>query len=488
MSLFRRKSLAAVAASLVVGVSCAGVASMVTTTAAAHADPAFTSYFNGAGSDTIQDLFDCFAGLAQGTNGGTCAPLKSSAASGNTQLISWDAVNPSTGAFVQSIIDVFGGPAFDRPDGSKDGRTAMADIAASPALGYDDCTGTGLSATDPGCGAPAANVNDPVLTHADVAFARASSVGSGSGTTLSYVPFASDAVSYAYFCPPTVTTTSGNDCSALAHLTDAQLAAIYSTTDHGVLAGGSSGGLTHDNVSACPLQTGSGTYGFFGDETGATPGTTSGQATMNGAIANTACSLADTTGLEENNLNTFVTTVNVPTNSAFADSDWIIPVSVGQEIGQHNGYGKDRSSTGLGTAGAGIGTVNESSGVSTATTCTPFVFSGESATCSFANDGGDPTGTWTSSPTYYGSNYGRFLYVVVYSSDLSGFNANAGIESLFAGGFSNSAICSPAAQTDDTNFGFAPPNSTTGALLANSNGLALESSGTCGAVIGTRAN
>ena len=128
--------MGAIAASLLVGVSSPGLTSMVTTTAAARADPAFTSYFNTAGSDTIQDLFDCYAGLAQGVNGaaGCATPLKSSAATGSEGVISWDAVNPTTGAFVQSIVDVFGGPAFDRPDGSKDGRTAMEDILTNVGL------------------------------------------------------------------------------------------------------------------------------------------------------------------------------------------------------------------------------------------------------------------------------------------------------------------------------------------------------------------
>ena len=304
--------------------------------------------------------------------------------------------------------------------------------------------------------------------------ARSSSVGShfnqSGHTGLSYIPFATDAVAYAYYCPPAATATSGNDCAALAHLTVAQLTALYGPTDGGVLTT-AGGGLAHDTVSACSLQTGSGTYSFWGSELG-----DGNQATMLGNVSTDACQQAvdggNPAGIEENNINTFISTVTG--NAAFNTSDWIIPVSVGQVVGQHNGFGKDRVSTGLGTAGAGIGVPNADA--ATAALTEPFDCGSPLADCANVTT----AGTWGPDHTYYGDKFGRYLFTVVLTNSITGLHKNKDLVSMFDSG-ATSLACTASGTAVSAEFGFDQQYS-------NTDGLTGESGGACGTVLGVSDN
>ena len=65
--------------------------------AGAKADPKQYSALVGVGSDTVQDVFNAFA---NGYNDGTAdhLPVKSSDASGNRQVVSFNAINPVNAA------------------------------------------------------------------------------------------------------------------------------------------------------------------------------------------------------------------------------------------------------------------------------------------------------------------------------------------------------------------------------------------------------
>ncbi len=418
------------------------------------------------GSDTVQDLFDCFGGQALGTNGGSCStPAGGKLVSTNgVGINSWDAYVPN-GAQWSSIITTLGGPALDRWNGSGAGRTALADIISN--TGWSECqVSGGVSTTNASCASPPNAQQAPPMA-GQITFSRSSSVGSHFGqaghTGLSYIPIATDGVSYAYYCPTTPTATSGNDCAALAHLTTAQLAALYGGTDHGVLPAGP-GGLAHDTVSACSLQTGSGTYQFFGVVTG-----DGSQATMLGNVSTDACGQAVPAGLEENSLNAFATTAT----GLAPGSDWVVPVSIGSEVGQHNGYGLDRSSTALGTAGIGIGVINDTTGTTAALT-EPFDCGG--VDCANATT----AGAWAPDHTYYGGQFGRYLFVVAQTSILSGLHKNNDFIQMFDSG-ATSLACTATGVATSAEFGFAQQ-------YTNADGLTGESGGACGTVLGVSDN
>ena len=469
---------------MLAGASCMSLAAAVTSTATAHADPSWTQNITAGGSDTIQDLFDCYAGLAQGTNGPNCDTngklnyANAAVADGVQGVNSWDAIVPTPagqgqGAQWSAYTPTLGAPSIDRENGSGAGRTALEDSLT--ATGWSECNVSGgVSTTNPACASPPSATQAP-STVGEIDVARSSSVGSHFGvagdTNLSYIPIATDAVAYAYYCPTTSTTTSGNDCAALGHLTVAQLKALYDGTHGGVLTP-TGGGLAHDTVSACSLQTGSGTYQFWGAEIG--DGTS--QATLLSNVSTDACQNAadggNTAGLEENNLNIFASTV---TGGSFpTGSDWIVPVSVGQVVGQHNGYGKDRVSTGLATGGIGIG-VPDTDAATLALT-EPFDCGSPLANCANSTT----AGTWAPDHTYYGDQFGRYLFAVAATSVLSGLHANRPLVAFFDSG-ATSQVCTAAGTAVSALFGFDQQYS-------NTDGLTGESGGSCGTVLGTSNN
>ena len=141
-----------------------GVAAAVTTAAVAlcglsaapaFADPASYKTLSGVGSDTIQDVMN---GM------GSQIPV----------IGSYDAVDPVSGAQHGMITTTSGGPSFVRPNGSGEGVNALSDSIEGGTHTWNSV---------------------PIAGQID--FARASKFQGSTGTDLTYIPFALDAVSYA---------------------------------------------------------------------------------------------------------------------------------------------------------------------------------------------------------------------------------------------------------------------------------------------------
>ncbi|MFD6425743.1 hypothetical protein [Streptomyces sp. NPDC060198] len=173
---------------------------------AAIADPPATEYriLAGVGSDTTQDVVNALGNVVLN-------------ASGSKIIASYDATGSAS-------ITTRSGCAISRPNGSSAGITALA--------------------TD---------VNDTTKDCID--FARSSRGAKTTGTLLTWIPFAKDAVSVA------VRTDSALYASGAQDLTTAQLKAIYQCTT-----------TTLNGVTLTPLlpQTGSGTRSFFLEKLGLT--------------------------------------------------------------------------------------------------------------------------------------------------------------------------------------------------------------------------
>jgi len=193
----------------------------------AQADPKQYDALIAVGSDTTQDVTNAFAGFSSGIN---YTPLQSNAASGLTQMISFDAGATSC------IATKTGAGLILRPNGSTGGRRALSQI--------------GLGTSQWGSGSPCGNKDLVGLLD----FARSSSgpVTGDTATVLTYVPFARDALTFAYY---SADGTSGTDT------TQANLDTIF-TNGTGVIGG--------TPVIPCGIQTSSGTYGSWNGNVGVT--------------------------------------------------------------------------------------------------------------------------------------------------------------------------------------------------------------------------
>ncbi|GII56698.1 hypothetical protein Pth03_50870 [Planotetraspora thailandica] len=267
-----KRYLAAATASL----AAVATAGSLTFTGAAYADPPAGNFrtFVGVGSDTIQDVMNALAGDSVN---GKAYP----AVTGNgDHVASYDAVEPGTLSTTSKIQTRVRGKVFARPNGSGNGRKALSSSLTGTAfLGPD-----GVGVTIPG----------------QVDFARSSGAPSVSGTTLTYVPLARDAVGVAV------------KGSALQNLSRQQLHDIYSSTTP-----------TVDGTAVHPFlpQSGSGTRSFF----------------------------LNAIGLTESTIATGIPTVqeNQAKDPAFIDADNVlVPFSVGSWIAQRNGVSPDNSSAG----------------------------------------------------------------------------------------------------------------------------------------------
>jgi hypothetical protein len=214
------KSTNTTRAALALAITAALGASLV---GSANADPKQLGAAIGVGSDTTQDVMNAMAGF---TNGINYTPIQSSAASGQRQVISFDALPAGSCITVKP-----GAPTIDRPNGSGAGRRALS-------RGID---GTGYGNTvAPACG----GINN---VSGLFQYAR-SSAGPAAGdvaTDLTYIPFGRDGVSFATYRAAGAPVTS---------LTKAQLTSLFSTGPQVI------GGV---RVVPCGIQTGSGTKTFW---------------------------------------------------------------------------------------------------------------------------------------------------------------------------------------------------------------------------------
>ena len=379
------------------------------TPAPAGADPIAKSAYVGVGSDTTQDVFNALAGAAPysvPSTGGTVKgfdPIISSAASGSKGIVSWDAQDP---AGQTCIAPKYNFSVIDRPNGSGDGQKALSRAIDG-----------GAWTKSLGCGSAAGNVTGAID------FARSSSGPPSAfpGTTLSFIPFARDGLTYAYVAH------AGADLSAL---TTTELRALYGTAN--VASTGkilNLRGTGHD-VFACMVQSGSGTGRFWDTAMG----NNGSGATASASAAASGCG----SSFQENGYNAWAASTFISTLTATQDA--VIPFSAGAWISQANGVTVDQSSNGR-TGGDKLGAIDN----------TPAI------TGAAPNEAPNPT-------FYASTTYGRDLYVVVQTSRVPAIGGDAGLKSLFRG--ATSAICSASAQTSINKFGFssatAKPCGTTG--------------------------
>ena len=406
------------ATALAVAAGTAGIASLVSLTSTAQADPASTSAYVGVGADVTQDLYAALTGASpapgDGATSGTFdqtqfyTPVSSSQATGNLTIQSFDA-NPAGGTTVNPgcIITKLGGPSFDRPNSSTAGITAL----------YDAVTGTGFENTSASC------TGAPVSVTGEIDFARSARGPSASlpGTTLTFVPFARDALGILLYDP------SGTLAST--PLTTAELTSLYSSTTGNITVGGV-------QVNACLTISGSTPRSNLEKALGLTD-----------TQASAAASAANCNNIQQNSGNSFYSQASTLTG------DSVIPISSGSWISQVNGRAVDRSAT------AAANHVNLAS-----------ITDGSTAL-------GQPyTGTApseTPNTTYYqSSKYGYNIYTVLPTANITGAFADQALVSLFVG--TTSSLCNSSLQSTTIHqFGFdslTASEGTCGSTTQESNG------------------
>ena len=368
---------------LAAGIAAAALATAgAAASSAVHADPAQLNAFAGVGSDTVQDVTDAFMGRANNID---YTPLH---ASNGQQLISFTATVPS-GAADTCITTKLNGGTFTRPNGSGAGIKALSQAAGHGAAGW---TGSAIGSL-PVC----ASLVD---TSGSIDFARSSSGPSGSANNgLTWVPFARDGVSFAYY---------RKGGSPVTSLTKDQLTSLFTTGAQNI------GGV---NFVPCGIQTSSGTYKFWNSVTDAT------------AAQEAAAVASCPTRLEENDANGLKTA-----GDSLADgTEVVVGFSAAAFTAKSNGVAYN-SPTGLTMPSeVGIGSISDNgTGVNlgspvsgTAPNITP--------NSAFFND----------------AKFGRYVYFVLPTSVATGAG-NAAIKSMFVGG--SSAVCS--ATSTINKFGF----------------------------------
>jgi hypothetical protein len=368
---------------------------------AASADPPYNATAGnpvvGVGSNTIEDVLNAFTGQ-EPSPGLTGSKLYSNVlwnpATG-TRAYSFDAENPyNTSAGGGCIQSKIGSLQFDRPNGSGNGRISLSDEESGvpwyQAGGCNNAVATASTLTGlvdfsrssshpptsytcnepsitgppfvPGCTntttayntylpsiVAAANVdNDPGAAFCSPAGASNTTAGliANTATTttgvgcLTFIPFAHDAQSYAYWAGAQV------PLNAIDQLTGDQ-----GTTELHTLynAGPGTETITFNAVNytlhACLPNTGSGTTQFWTGAIGVTIPNALTAATNAGCINEAAGPPA--VAIEENSGDGFKNAVNLATaNAGPGPTDiWVIPFSVANWVAQGNKASQDRSST-----------------------------------------------------------------------------------------------------------------------------------------------
>jgi hypothetical protein len=383
---------------LAVASALGGGTSLVVATGAAQADPPSTTGLVGVGADVTQDVFDAFTGASPppGLSGNTQAttfytPLHSSNATEDTTIQSFDA-SPFGGTTTSPgcITTKTGGPSFDRPNSTTNGITALFD-AATGALWVNptasqSCTGTGVSVTG------------------QIDFARAARGEKTAGSTLTFIPYARDALGILRY---------DHSDGVIDSLTSAQLTSLYTSTTGKLTVG-------PDTVYACLTISGSVPRTQLESTLGITD-----------AQASAAATAAGCNNITQNSGNAFFS--GLPSAVATSGNDAVIPISSGSWESQANQVAVDRSATAR-TNGVDLASITDGS--------TPL---GQPYTGTAPNEA--PNTTY-----YQDTSYGFNLYTVVPSNKISGFTANAALESLFVG--AGSSLCAAAAQTTAHTFGF----------------------------------
>lgn len=356
-------------------VTAAGAAMLVGGASPANADPKWPGALVGHGSDTTQDVVGALAGEESGV---FYTPVTSSVASGSRVLNSWDATG------TDCVTPRAPGATIQRGNGSTNGRRILSRSIDS-----------GLWGSAPACAGK--------LTSGLVDFARSSSGPSGSGTELTYIPFARDALSFAYV--------DNGSFTPVTTLTSAQLTQIFTTP-----AGITVGPLT---IKGCGIQTGSGTYQSWNTAVGM-------NATQE-AAGTAECNALAGGRLQENDGAGLLAKQNL----APANTQFIIGFSASNYISQNNGAVVSQLPSPAGTIKLGQ---IDALGVP---------YSGTIGSTLSPNAG------------FYGSStYGRDVYNVLPTTKVGGApGANQEFKSMFVG--PTSAVCQ--ATSIIQTFGFLVP-------------------------------
>jgi hypothetical protein len=252
-------------------VAAAVVAGGLALSSPAYADPTPAGTFRqlvGVGSDTTQDVLNALAGDTVNGVSYTGTAVKSASGAG---LASYDAIEPGTGSTTSKITTRSGGPSFARPNGSGSGRKALTKSLTGEA--WPDSTGVAIKG--------------------QVDFARSSGGPGATGTALTFIPMARDAIGVAV------------RGSGLDTLTQEQLRDIYNGTLTTV-----NGQTVHPKIP----QQNSGTRNFF----------------------------LNSIGLKDGDLSPNVTVVQENQgNAALTEDGALVPFSVGGWIAQNNGVSPD---------------------------------------------------------------------------------------------------------------------------------------------------
>lgn len=371
---------------------------------AAQADPV-TDGYSIVGSDTLQDAVSALA------NGTTISGASVKVTGAGRVLASWDAFTLGVSGGVGQIQTKPFGPTFQRPNGSGAGRNAL--LASIGGTGGSSYAYNGV------------NIKD------QVDLARSSSVSGTTGTTLTYIPFGQDAISYVFKVGAPAGSGDANAAASwIAGLSSDQLKSIYTSTAASPVAAGTSGYV----VKPIALQGSSGTWTTFLSKIGITAG--------DSGIG---------TGVDRRDL-------KVPENDGSvltpaAGEIQIIPVSVANYIGQVNGAARINTFTPSTVVGTIDGLPNPFTGTPT------FTGSGTSS---------DPwvaASNLVPNPDFYNSaSWGRTVYIVVPTAKLASDSGLAALVDTTSAASLTYWGASPAKGTSKavkTKFGFGAPQGST---------------------------
>lgn len=401
--------------SLAVGVaslaSLAGAAIANSSTATAEPQQMSGNELIGFGSDTLQDVTNAFAGFA---NGVAYTPLISSSGSGYAQLVSWDAFLPGTAdpaANRDCIVPKRSFGSILRPFGSSDGKKIL-----SRAI---DGTNWYTGLPDSSSYISAANCSSKSVSGvANFARSSSSSYGASTAGALTRVPFAKDALTFAYSKPKN---SSDSVCgvggisactNAVDTLTVEQLRNIYV---NGFEVVGST------VVMPCGIVLGSGTYKDWTSKIGGSASSSTENTSTALCRSLTGNGAADRLPEHDGPALKKKADQLVSATSALCDGvaggsavscndvQFIVGFSASQWVARSNGVAAPAPGTGV-----SLGKITELSGGTTYT---------------YASESG---GTWSSSNTaYLNSTFGRTIYYFVASTDLDASTGSAAITAFF---------------------------------------------------------
>jgi hypothetical protein len=387
-----------------------GVTSLVSAGATAQADPSWTTSFVGVGADVTQDLWAAYTGASPAPGLGQAnttfyAPLNAGSSNNFLTVSSYDANPPGQPTTTAGcIITKAGGNAWDRPNSSTEGINALFDsVTGNTWEGSPTCTGAPESVTG------------------QLSFARSARGVKTSGTTLTFIPYARDGLGILVYTP-----TTG---SPLASLTEAELAALYST-DNGQET------INGVTVYACTTIAGSTPNSNLASALGIST-TTENNAAADADAANVTGGLCP--AITQNSGNAFYSAVS-GLGTGFGA---VIPISAGSWESQSNDVALDRSATAR-SNGVDLADITNAASVDLGKPYIPgTIGSGPHA---------GTTGEVPNTTYYEDTAWGYNLYTVVPTRVLSGINFSAPLNALFVG--TGSAQCAAGAQSTAHDFGF----------------------------------